>query len=62
MTGVETYGTIFYVVESPHEAGTMSVGTDDGLVHLTRNNGATWENVTPQGIRITPRSRCRVRT
>ena len=50
ITGVETYGTIFYVVESPHEKGTMWVGTDDGLVHITRNNGATWENVTPKGI------------
>jgi photosystem II stability/assembly factor-like uncharacterized protein len=50
ITGVETYGTIFYVVESPHEAGTMWVGTDDGLVRLTRNNGATWENVTPKGL------------
>ena len=49
-TGVETYDTIFYVVESPHEAGTMWVGTDDGLVHITRNNGKTWENVTPKGI------------
>ena len=50
VTGVENYGTIFYVVESPHEKGTMWVGTDDGLVHITRNNGATWENVTPKGM------------
>lgn len=50
ITGVETYGTIFYVVESPHEKGTMWAGTDDGLVHITRNNGTTWENVTPKGI------------
>ena len=49
-TGVETYGTIFYVAESPHEAGTIWAGTDDGLVHITRNNGTTWENVTPKGI------------
>jgi len=49
-TGVETYTTIFYVVESPHEAGTMWVGTDDGLVHITRNSGAMWEDVTPKGI------------
>jgi photosystem II stability/assembly factor-like uncharacterized protein len=50
ITGVETYGTIFYVVESPHEAGTLWAGTDDGLVHITRNNGASWENVTPKGM------------
>ncbi len=49
-TGVETYDTIFYVVESPHEAGTIWAGTDDGLVQLTRNAGKTWTNVTPKGI------------
>ena len=49
-TGVETNGTIFYVVESPHEKGTGWAGTDDGLVHITRNNGTTCENVTPKGI------------
>jgi photosystem II stability/assembly factor-like uncharacterized protein len=49
-TGVETYDTIFYVVESPHEAGTIWVGTDDGLVQLTRDAGKTWTNVTPKGI------------
>jgi photosystem II stability/assembly factor-like uncharacterized protein len=49
-TGVETYDTIFYVVESPHEAGTIWVGTDDGLVQITRDGGKTWQNVTPPGI------------
>ncbi|MCX6550423.1 MAG: glycosyl hydrolase, partial [Acidobacteria bacterium] len=49
-TGVETYDTIFYVVESPHEAGTIWAGTDDGLVQLTRDAGKTWQNVTPKGI------------
>jgi len=49
-TGVETYDTIFYVVESPHEAGTIWVGTDDGLVQLTRDAGKSWTNVTPRGI------------
>jgi len=50
VTGVEVYDTIFYVVESPHEAGVLWVGTDDGLVQLTRDNGKTWTNVTPKGI------------
>jgi photosystem II stability/assembly factor-like uncharacterized protein len=45
--GAEFYNTIFYIVESPHEAGTIWVGSDDGLVHLTRNGGQDWENVSP---------------
>jgi photosystem II stability/assembly factor-like uncharacterized protein len=49
-TGVEVYDVIFTLVESPHEAGTIWVGTDDGLVQLTRNGGKTWQNVTPRGI------------
>jgi photosystem II stability/assembly factor-like uncharacterized protein len=50
VTGVEVYDTIFYVAESPHEAGVLWVGTDDGLVHVTRDNGKTWQNVTPKGL------------
>ena len=45
-TGVEIYGTIFAVAESPVEAGTIWAGSDDGLVHVTRDGGAHWENVT----------------
>ena len=48
--GAENYGTISYVAESPHEAGVIYTGSDDGLVHLTRDNGATWQNVTPKGL------------
>jgi photosystem II stability/assembly factor-like uncharacterized protein len=48
--GAETYNTIFYLAVSPHEAGTIWAGTDDGLVHLTRDEGRTWTNVTPEGI------------
>jgi photosystem II stability/assembly factor-like uncharacterized protein len=48
--GGEVYGTIFYVVESPHEAGTIWVGTDDGLVQVTRDGGTTWTTVTPPGV------------
>jgi photosystem II stability/assembly factor-like uncharacterized protein len=47
--GGEVYNTIFYVAESPHEAGTIWVGTDDGIVQLTRDGGKTWSNVTPKG-------------
>ncbi len=46
----DAYNTIFYIIESPHEAGTIWVGTDDGLVHVTRDGGANWENVTPDGV------------
>ncbi len=48
--GAENYGTIAYVAESPHEAGVIWTGSDDGLVHLTRDGGATWTNVTPKGM------------
>lgn len=46
----DAYNTIFYIVESPHEAGTIWVGSDDGLVHITRDGGKNWKNVTPGGI------------
>ena len=46
-TGVETYGTVFAVAESPVAKGTIWAGTDDGLVHVTRNGGISWTNVTP---------------
>jgi len=48
--GAEVYNTIFYVVESKQQAGTIWAGTDDGLVHFTRNGGTNWENVTPKNI------------
>lgn len=46
-SGGEIYNTIYSIVESPRERGTIWVGTDDGLVQLTRDNGRTWKNVTP---------------
>ena len=45
--GAENYGTLAYVMESPHEKGVIWTGSDDGLVQLTRDGGATWKNVTP---------------
>jgi photosystem II stability/assembly factor-like uncharacterized protein len=48
--GAEHYNTIFYIAPSPHDAGTIWVGSDDGLVHLTRNGGQSWSNVTPHGL------------
>ncbi len=45
--GAEFYNTLFYIVESPHQAGYIWVGSDDGLVHLSRDGGANWNNVSP---------------
>lgn len=46
-TGVEVFNTIFSLAPSPHEAGTIWVGSDDGRVHITRDDGGTWTDVTP---------------
>jgi photosystem II stability/assembly factor-like uncharacterized protein len=48
-TSVEYYGTIFAGAESPLEAGVLWAGSDDGLVHVSRDSGKTWTNVTPKG-------------
>ncbi len=45
-TGVETYDTIFAVAESPVAKGVIWAGSDDGLVHVTRDDGKSWKNVT----------------
>lgn len=47
-TGVEYYGTIFAATESAFEPGLIWTGSDDGLVHVTKDNGKNWENVTPK--------------
>jgi photosystem II stability/assembly factor-like uncharacterized protein len=49
-TGVEFYDTIFSVAESPVEAGVIWAGSDDGLVHVTRDGGGSWNDVTPKGL------------
>ncbi len=49
-TGVEYYCTIFAAGESPVEEGVIWVGSDDGLIHLTRDGGKNWNDVTPKGI------------
>ncbi len=48
--GGEVYETIYYVMESRQDANTIWVGSDDGLVHLTRDGGKNWANVTPPGL------------
>ena len=49
-TGVEVYDTIFSVVESRVQKDLIWAGTDDGLVHITRDGGQHWENVTPKAM------------
>ncbi len=48
--GAENYGTLSYVIESPHEKGVIYTGSDDGLVQLTRDGGESWNDVTPKGL------------
>lgn len=48
--GAENYGTLSYIMESPHEKGVIYTGSDDGFVYLTKDGGATWQNITPAGL------------
>jgi len=48
--GAENYGTLTYIMESPHEKGAIWTASDDGVVSLTRDNGANWKSVTPKGL------------
>jgi len=50
-TGAETYATVFAIAESPVAKGTIWVGSDDGLVHLTRDGGAHWSDVSPKDFK-----------
>ena len=49
-SGTEYYDTIFALAESPITKGLIWVGTDDGLIQLTRDEGKTWTNVTPKDM------------
>lgn len=46
-TGVEIYSTIFAFEESPHHSGEFWAGSDDGLLHISRDNGESWQDITP---------------
>src|SRR5437763_4896248 len=48
ITSVEYYDTVFALAESPKKQGTLWAGTDDGLVHVTTDDGKNWANVTPK--------------
>jgi photosystem II stability/assembly factor-like uncharacterized protein len=47
-TSVEYYATVFALQESPIVPGLIWAGSDDGLMHVTRDGGKTWKNVTPK--------------
>lgn len=49
-TSVEYYSTIFALTESPHEEGVIWTGSDDGLIHVTKDGGKQWNNVTPPNM------------
>jgi len=49
LSGAETYDTILSLTLAPTDAKTIWVGTDDGLVQVSRNDGHSWDNVTPSG-------------
>lgn len=49
-SGTEYYDTIFTIAESPITKGVIWVGTDDGLVQLTRDDGKSWSNITPKDL------------
>jgi len=48
--GGENYCTLSYINESPLEKGVIYTGSDDGLVHLTKDGGLSWTNITPAGL------------
>ena len=50
ITSVEYYDTIFAIAESPLKKGELWVGSDDGLIHLTTNDGGKWVDVTPHDM------------
>jgi len=46
----DIYDTVFTIAPSPVEKNTIWAGSDDGLIHLTRDGGTTWSDVTPSGV------------
>ena len=49
-TGAEVYCNVFALAECPHDADTLWAGTDDGLVHISRDKGETWREITPPDL------------
>ncbi|MCG6988259.1 MAG: hypothetical protein LJF06_08770 [Gemmatimonadetes bacterium] len=50
VTGEEFYSTLYAIAESPHQAGVIWVGSNDGPFHITRDDGATWQDITPKDL------------
>jgi len=50
VTGEEHFSVIYEIQESPHERGVLWVGANDGPIHISRDNGTSWKEVTPPGI------------
>ena len=50
VTGVEIFNTVFSIAESPFAADEVWAGTDDGRLHVTRDGGSSWTEVTPTGL------------
>ena len=50
MNGPEIYATVFALAPSFHDINTIWAGSDDGKVHITRNGGASWEDITPRDL------------
>ena len=50
ITGEEFYSTLYTIAESPVQRGVIWTGSNDGPIHVTRDNGASWSNVTPSAL------------
>ncbi len=50
MNGPEIYATVFALTTSYHDNSTIWAGSDDGMIHITRNGGKKWENITPPDL------------
>ncbi len=48
--GAEMYATIFSLMVSAHQPGVLMTGSDDGMVHVSTDDGANWTNVTPPDL------------
>jgi len=45
--GAETYATVFAFAESSHKPGVLWAGSDDGLLHISKDGGQSWDKITP---------------
>jgi len=52
ISGEEYYSVLYAIQESPVQKGVIWTGSNDGLIHVTKDGGQTWENVTPKGLAV----------